>query len=69
MIVGEFTSATLPVGLIEGTETMLLITLSLIYPPYVNIFHAIFGLGVVVNIIYRIKWAHDNLHELKNFDI
>ena len=61
MPLGEMTSVTMPIGLIEGAETLLLISLSLLFPSLKDIIHIVFGIGVVINIIYRAWWAKENI--------
>lgn len=51
------TTITMPAGVIEGFETMVLISLSIGFPQYLDLIHIIFGSGVVITIIYRIWWA------------
>ena len=58
---GEMTTVTMPTGLIEGTETIVFMSLSILFPSYIDTLHILFGLGVIVNIIYRVYWASNNI--------
>ena len=61
---GEMTSVTFPTGLIEGTESMALVGLALALPQWKDTFHVIFLIGIAFNIVYRVRWAHQNLKDV-----
>mmetsp|Transcript_17262 Transcript_17262/g.67172 ORF Transcript_17262/g.67172 Transcript_17262/m.67172 type:complete len:221 (+) Transcript_17262:160-822(+) len=54
----EFTSIDLPVGLIEGTETMVLLTLAIVFHDLLDLWFSIFAVGVTINIVFRVWWAY-----------
>lgn len=58
---GEFTSLTMPVGLIEGSETIVAYTLFLLFPSLLLVGFALFGAGVATTILQRAQFAYDNL--------
>ncbi len=58
---GEMTSVTMPSGLIEGTETVIIFTLFYIFPHYLVWFFWIMSVTMVIGIIQRIVWARKHL--------
>ena len=50
---GEQTSVTMPTGLIEGTETIVLFTIALALPQHANITFAVMAAGVAIGITQR----------------
>jgi phosphatidylglycerophosphate synthase len=58
----ELTSVTMPRGLIEGLETMIMYQLFLLFPAYCVQLMTIFFLLVVTTILLRLIWAHKNLN-------
>jgi len=57
----EFTSITMPRGLIEGAETMLFYCLFLLFPQQLELLFALMALLVIVTATQRIVWA---VHQL-----
>jgi len=58
---GEFTSVTMPSGLIEGTETVIIFSLFYIFPQFLVWFFWIMSATMVIGIIQRIVWARKHL--------
>ena len=52
-----FTAVSMPSGLVEGTETIVLYTLFFIVPGYLQLLYALLIAGTAVGIIQRIVWA------------
>ena len=57
----EFTSVTMPTGIIEGTETVIAYFLFLIFPNQIGILFILFGSLVVLTIGQRLIWAKSAL--------
>lgn len=57
----ETTSITMPAGLIEGAETLLLYCLFLIFPDYLLGLFALTSLLVLIGVGQRMLWARSNL--------
>ncbi|MEM6529588.1 MAG: CDP-alcohol phosphatidyltransferase family protein [Chloroflexota bacterium] len=53
----EFTSVTMPTGLIEGTETVIFYILFYLLPGFITPLFWLFGLLVTVTAIQRVVWA------------
>ncbi len=60
-LTGELTTATMPVGLIEGTETMIFFTMFIGCTWMLFELYVIFGGLVWANVIHRLVWAHNHL--------
>ncbi|MBL7006511.1 MAG: CDP-alcohol phosphatidyltransferase family protein [Spirochaetia bacterium] len=58
---GEMTSITMPSGLIEGTETVIIFTLFYIFPHYLVWFFWTMSVTMVIGIVQRIAWANKHL--------
>ena len=58
---GEYTSITMPPGLIEGTETVIAYFLFLLFPAYLLPMYWVFGTLVFVTVGQRIWWAVRNI--------
>jgi phosphatidylglycerophosphate synthase len=58
---GEMTSVTMPVALIEGTETIIFFSLFLLFPQHIVSLYYTMAILVGVNIIQRLWWAWKNL--------
>lgn len=54
---GEPTSATLPRGLVEGTETIVFFTLALAFPDAAATIWWVMAVAVVVTSLERVRWA------------
>ncbi|WP_040492905.1 CDP-alcohol phosphatidyltransferase family protein [Ilumatobacter nonamiensis] len=54
---GEPTSATLPRGLIEGTETIVFFTIALAFPDAAATVWWVMAVAVVVTALERVRWA------------
>lgn len=59
---GEMTSVTMPSSLIEGTETIILYTLFLIFPDSLALLFSLMSLLLVPGIVYRLFWARKHLN-------
>ena len=60
---GELTSITMPVGLIEGAETVIAYGLFYLFPHWLAPLMAIFGLLVSISAVQRVVWAVRHLGE------
>lgn len=58
---GESTSATLPRGLVEGTETIVLFTLALALPDAATTIWWVMAVAVLVTAFERVRWAAGTL--------
>ncbi len=58
---GESTSATLPRGLVEGTETIVIFTVALAVPSAAPITWSIMAALVVITALERVRWAAGEL--------
>lgn len=58
---GEKTTLTMPVGLIEGTETIVFYSLFILLPQQLTTLFVIFGSLVSITILHRLWWAYRNL--------
>jgi phosphatidylglycerophosphate synthase len=61
---GEQTSVTMPTGLIEGTETIILFTIALAVPQHADVTFAVMAAGVVVGIAQRAVAARRLLRDV-----
>jgi phosphatidylglycerophosphate synthase len=59
---GEMTSVTMPTSLVEGTETIILYTLFLIFPDSLVLLFSLMSLLLVPGILYRLFWARKHLN-------
>lgn len=57
----ELTTVTMPNGLIEGTETVIMYGLFLLFPKHITALFSIFSCGVYITIVQRIRWAAFNI--------
>lgn len=57
----EMTSATMPGGIIEGTETVLFYTAFLLFPAQVDLLFTAMGVLVAMTIMQRLLWAMRHL--------
>ncbi len=53
----EITSINMPKGLIEGTETIVLYCLFILFHNYLAILYSLMGLLVIITIFQRMSWA------------
>jgi phosphatidylglycerophosphate synthase len=60
-VTGEMTSVTMPCGLIEGTETIILFTLFLLFPSAAPVLFAVMAGAVAVTAVQRLVWANRGL--------
>ncbi|ELR22768.1 CDPalcohol phosphatidyltransferase [Acanthamoeba castellanii str. Neff] len=58
---GEKTTLTMPVGLIEGTETIIFYSLFIALPQHLTALFVLFGSLVAVTILQRLRWAYRHL--------
>ncbi len=58
---GEQTSVTMPSGIIEGTETIIIFTFFYLLPHKIDILYAIMAISLLPGIGFRIHWAWKNL--------
>ncbi len=58
----ELTSVTMPRGLVEGLETMIMYQLFLMFPLYCLELMSVFFVLVVVTIMMRLVWAYKHLN-------
>jgi len=58
----------MPVGLIEGAETMVVYSLWLLFPQRAPLLFCLFGLGVTANIVYRLVYATRKLVDHEPLD-
>ncbi len=58
---GEPTSATLPRGLVEGTETIVVFTLALALPDSADVIWTVMAIAVALTIVERTIWASRSL--------
>jgi hypothetical protein len=63
--VGELTSVTMPTGLVEGLETVLMYGVMTAFPDYLAVCFAIFTVGVLCTVLQRLTWACRVLPELE----
>jgi phosphatidylglycerophosphate synthase len=54
---GEYTSITMPTGLIEGTETIAFYVLFFLFPQHITLLFGVMAAGVAVTIAQRVAWA------------
>lgn len=54
---GEFTTVTMPTGLIEGTETIIAYTLFFLLPGWIGVLFWVFAALVWLTIVQRLVWA------------
>lgn len=47
----------MPVGFIEGFETIVFYSMFLVFPDYVELLFIVFGIGVVITILQRLHFA------------
>ncbi|WP_394941904.1 CDP-alcohol phosphatidyltransferase family protein [uncultured Ilumatobacter sp.] len=59
---GEQTSVTMPAGLIEGTETIVLFTLALALPQNADVAFTVMAAGVAIGVLQRVLAARRLLH-------
>ena len=57
----ETTSVTMPTGLIEGTETLILFSLFLLLPDHLLSLFALTTILVMLGVLQRVAWARKNL--------
>jgi len=62
---GEFTSVTMPSGLVEGLETALVYGLMTSFPESLPLAFALFTVGVTCTILQRLIWAWNVLPDLE----
>ena len=58
---GEQTSVTMPSGLVEGTETIIIFTLFYLFPQKIDLFYAIMSISLLPSVGFRLYWAWKNL--------
>jgi len=58
---GEMTSVSMPSGLVEGTETVIIFSLFFLMPNQLELLFLIMSAALVPGIIYRMAWAGKNL--------
>ena len=58
---GEMTSVSMPSGLVEGTETIIIFSLFFIMPNQLVLLFFIMSAALVPGIMYRLVWAGKNL--------
>ena len=58
----EVTAVTMPPGLIEGAESMILFFVMLIVPQHAFYVFVFFAAGVFTTVLQRIVWANSNLN-------
>jgi phosphatidylglycerophosphate synthase len=58
---GEFTTVTMPAGLIGGSETVVLYTLFLLLPTHLVVLFAVTAVLVLVTALQRLAWAARHL--------
>ena len=51
----------MPVGIVEGAETMVIYTLCILFPEYLLELYVIFAVGVILTIFFRIYWASKHI--------
>jgi len=59
---GGQTSVSMPSGLVEGTETIIIYSLFYIFPNRLELLYYIMSLALVPGIIFRLVWAKKNLN-------
>jgi phosphatidylglycerophosphate synthase len=57
----EQTSVSMPSGIVEGTETVILYTLFYLLPHKIDILYTIMSISLLPGIAYRVIWAWKNL--------
>jgi len=57
----ELTTITMPDGVIEGTETVLMYCLFFLFPSHLFMLFGIFTAGVTFTIVQRLIWAYQHL--------
>ena len=62
---GDRTSVSMPSGLIEGAETIVIYTLMFLIPGRLNLLFYIMSAALVPGIVFRLFWAKKNLQEGK----
>lgn len=58
---GEQTSITMPSGIVEGTETLIIFTLFYILPHKLDLLYIIMSISLLPGIGFRLAWAWKNL--------
>jgi len=58
---GEMTTITMPPALVEGTETIVLFSLFIVFPQWATWLFAAMAALVAVNIVQRLAWAQRHL--------
>ena len=53
----QFTSLNMTPALIEGTETVVLFSIMLVFPEHIVAGSYLMSIGVIVNILQRLRWA------------
>jgi phosphatidylglycerophosphate synthase len=61
---GELTSVTMPVGLVEGTETIVLFVVALARPALARPVFAVMAAGVAFSVVQRVRAAQILLHDV-----
>ena len=56
----------MPVALIEGSETVVVYSVFLLFPQLSLVTFALFGAGVAATILQRAQWAFENLDKKSN---
>ncbi len=59
----EMTSVTMPTGLIEGSETLILYTLFFVLPNALPVLYVLMGTLTLIGVIQRVAWAERHLNE------
>lgn len=57
----EQTSITMPSGIVEGTETIIIFTLFYLFPLKINLLFTVMTLSLLPGICFRLVWAWKNL--------
>jgi len=58
---GEMTTITMPPALVEGTETIVLFSLFIVFPQWSAWLFAVMSALVAVNVVQRVAWARRHL--------
>ncbi len=58
---GERTSVTMPPGLVAGAETVVFVTLFLLFPAHLVLLFLLMTAGVMVNVVLRLAWTYRRL--------
>jgi phosphatidylglycerophosphate synthase len=58
----EQTTVTMPPGVVEGAETIVMYTLFFLFPQYVSIWFSIMTAATLAGVVQRMVWAHRNVH-------